>query len=32
MNDSNEEECYGISTDFIRKMMDLFFITIGENP
>ena len=30
MNDSNEEECYGVSTDFIRKLTDFFFITISE--
>ena len=30
MNDENEEKCYGVSTDFIRKLMDFFFITIGE--
>ena len=30
MNDDNEETCYGVSTDFIRKLTDLFFINIGE--
>ena len=30
MNDDIEEKCYGVSTDFIRKLTDLFFITIGE--
>ena len=30
MNDDNEEKCYGFSTDFIQKLTDLFFITIGE--
>ena len=30
MNDDNEEKCYGISTYFIRKLVDLFFIIIGE--
>ena len=30
MNDDNDEKCYGVSTDFIRKLTDLFFITIGE--
>ena len=30
MNDDNEEKCYGVSTDFIRKLTDLFFISIGE--
>ena len=30
MNDGNEETFYGVSTDFIRKLTDLFFITIGE--
>ena len=29
-NDYNEEKCYGVSTDFIRKWKDLFFITICE--
>ena len=30
MNYDNEKKCYGVSTDFIRKWMDLFFITVGE--
>ena len=30
MNDNNEEKCYGDSTDFIRQLTDLFFITIIE--
>ena len=30
MNDDNEEKCYGVSNDFIRKLTDLLFITIGE--
>ena len=30
INDDNEEKCCGVSTDFIRKLTDLFFITIGE--
>ena len=30
MNDDNEEKCQGVSTDFIRKFTDFFFITIGE--
>ena len=30
MNDDNKEKCFGVSTDFIRKLTDLFFITIGE--
>ena len=30
MHDENEENCYGVSTDFIRKLADSFFITIGE--
>ena len=30
MNDDNGEKCYGVSTDFIRKLTDLFFITIGQ--
>ena len=29
-NDDNEGKCYVVSTDFIRKLKDLFFITIGE--
>ena len=29
MNDDNEENCYGVSTDFIRKLTDFVFITIG---
>ena len=29
MNDENEDKCYGVSTDFIRKLTDLFFIIIG---
>ena len=31
MNNDNEEKCYGVSTDFIRKLADLFFITIVKN-
>ena len=31
MNDDNEEKFYGVSTDFIRKFMDLFFVLIGKN-
>ena len=30
MNDDNEEKCYVVSTDFIRKLTDLFLIFIGE--
>ena len=30
INDDNEEKCCGVSTDFIRKLTDLFFITTGE--
>ena len=30
MNDYNKKECCGVSTDFIRKLTDLFFIIIGE--
>ena len=30
INDDNEENCCGVSTDFIRKLTDLFFITIGK--
>ena len=30
INDDNDEKCYGVSTDFIRKLTDLFFIIIGE--
>ena len=30
MNDDNEENCYGVSTDSIREWTDFFFITIGE--
>ena len=32
MNDENEENIYGVSTDFIRKLTYFFFIIIGENP
>ena len=31
MNDDNEEKCYGISTYFIIKLTDSFFIIIVEN-
>ena len=31
MNDHNEEKCYGISTDFIRKMTDLFAQSLMKN-
>ena len=30
MNDDNEEKSYGVSTDFIRKLTDFYFIIIGE--
>ena len=30
INDYNEEKCYGVSTDFIRKLMGLSFKNIGE--
>ena len=30
MNDDNEEKFCGVSTDFIRKLTDLFSLTIGE--
>ena len=30
MNDDNEKKCYDVSTDLVRKLTDLFFITIGE--
>ena len=30
MNDDNEDKCCGVSTDLIIKLIDLFFITIGE--
>ena len=30
MNDDKTEKCCGVSTDFIRKVMDLFFVIIGE--
>ena len=30
MNDDNEETLYGISTNFIRKLTDLFFRIISE--
>ena len=30
MNDDNGEKCYGVSTDFIRKLTDFFFLTLGE--
>ena len=30
MNDENKENGCGVSTDFIRKLMDLFFIVIGK--
>ena len=30
MNNDKMEHCCGVSTDFIRKLTDLFFIIIGE--
>ena len=30
MNGDNEEKCYGVSTNFIRKLTDFSFIIIGE--
>ena len=30
INDYNEETFYGVSTDFIRKLSDLFLIPIGD--
>ena len=30
IKDINEGKCFGISTNFIRKLTDLFFITVGE--
>ena len=30
MNDDNEGKGYCVSTGFIRKFSDLFFVTIGE--
>ena len=30
MNDDNEEKCYGVSTDFIRKLTGFIFIIIGR--
>ena len=30
MNDDNMEKCCGVSTDFIKKLTDFFFIFIGE--
>ena len=30
VNYDSEEKCYGVSTYFIRKLADLFFITTGE--
>ena len=30
INDYNEENWYGVSTDFIRTLTDFFFIAIGE--
>ena len=30
MKDDNEEKCYGVSADFIRKLTGFFFVSIGE--
>ena len=30
IEDKNEEKVYGISTNFTRKLTDLFFTIIGE--
>ena len=30
MSDDIEEKCYGVSTDFIRKFTDYFFMLIGK--
>ena len=30
MNDNNVEKCHSISTGFIRKLADLFFMIVGE--
>ena len=30
VNDDNEEKCCGVSTDFIIKLTDFFFITFGD--
>ena len=30
MNDENKEKCRSVSTDFIRKLTDFFFIIIVE--
>ena len=30
MNDDNKEKCCGVSTYFIRKLTNLFFVIIGE--
>ena len=30
INDDNDEKCNDVLTDFIRKLTDFFFITIGE--
>ena len=30
VNDDNKEKCYGVSTDYVRKLTDYFFIAIGE--
>ena len=30
VKDDNEEICYGVSTDFIRKLTDLLSIILGE--
>ena len=30
INYDNGKKCYGVSTDFIRKLTELVFITVGE--
>ena len=30
MNDEDEEKCYGVPTDFIKELTNIFFIIIGE--
>ena len=32
INDDSIEKCCGVLTSFIRKLADIFFIIIGENP
>ena len=30
INDGNREKCCGVSTDFLRRLTDFFFIIVGE--